>query len=481
MSQTKSLKVNSVINIIKTVLSIIFPLITFPYASRVLGVNGIGRVDYANSISNYFVLFAELGITTYAVREGAKIRENKEQLNQLCSEIVIINSISTAVAYAGLVLCSFLPVLKNYQNILLLCGTTMIFNLIGVSWIFNIFEDYVYITVRTFVFQVLALICMFCFVRSRDDYIIYAGLVVMANVGSNIFNIFYKRKYIRLFGRKHYELKKHLPPILIIFGMSVASQIYLNMDTTMIGAMKGETEVGLYSAAVKLNRTLTTLISSACTVLIPRLSYYIKQGMEKEYKEIIYNAVNYLIGLAIPCAFGFILLSNELITIFSGAEFQNAVPIMCILSPNIVLSAINGLLVFQIFVPFGKEKDTLISTIAGACLNMVFNFVLIIPYGARGAAVATIIAEGTVYLILSIKMRRFYRNVKLYGELWKYSVAGLGMFAVGLYIRTFNLTIIPSICVTVLSCVVVYFILLNILNAKIIRPIKEIVKQIGSK
>jgi O-antigen/teichoic acid export membrane protein len=90
MSQTKSLKVNSVINIIKTVLSIIFPLITFPYASRVLGVNGIGRVDYANSISNYFVLFAELGITTYAVREGAKIRENKEQLNQLCSEIVII-------------------------------------------------------------------------------------------------------------------------------------------------------------------------------------------------------------------------------------------------------------------------------------------------------------------------------------------------------------------------------------------------------
>ena len=78
-------------------------------------------------------------------------------------------------------------------------------------------------------------------------------------------------------------------------------------------------------------------------------------------------------------------------------------------------------------------------------------------------------------------LRRFYRNVKLYGELWKYFVAGLGMFAVGLYIRTFNLTIIPSICVTVLSCVVVYFILLNILNAKIIRPIKEIAKQFRSK
>ena len=119
MSQTKSLKVNSVINIIKTVLSIIFPLITFPYASRVLGVNGIGRVDYANSISNYFVLFAELGITTYAVREGAKIRENKEQLNQLCSEIVIINSISTgSVLFPTCVkkLSEYSVAMRNYYD-----------------------------------------------------------------------------------------------------------------------------------------------------------------------------------------------------------------------------------------------------------------------------------------------------------------------------------------------------------------------------
>lgn len=109
-------------------------MITFPYASRVLGVTGIGKVDYANSISNYFVLFAELGISTYAIREGAKIRENKEMLNQLSSEIVIINSVSTTISYLGLIACSFLPFFKDYQGLLLLCGTTMIFNLIGVNW-----------------------------------------------------------------------------------------------------------------------------------------------------------------------------------------------------------------------------------------------------------------------------------------------------------------------------------------------------------
>lgn len=478
MLQTKSLKINSVINIIKTILSIIFPLITFPYASRVLGVTGIGKVDYANSISNYFVLFAELGISTYAIREGAKIRENKEMLNQLSSEIVIINSVSTTISYLGLIACSFLPFFKDYQGLLLLCGTTMIFNLIGVNWIFNIFEDYIYITVRTFVFQVLALVCMFVFVRTRNDYIIYAGLVVLANVGSNIFNVFYKRRYVTLFRRKKYELKKHLVPILIIFGMSVASQIYLNMDTTMIGAMKGETEVGLYSAAVKLNRTLVTLVSSACTVLIPRLSYYIKKGMEKEYKAVVYNAVNYLTGFAVPCAFGFILLSNELISVFSGAEFQNAVPIMCILSPNIILSAINGFLVFQIFVPFDKEKDTLISTIAGAVVNMIFNFALIIPFGAKGAAVATIIAEGVVYLILRKRMKEFYKDAQLYGEVWKYFVAGIGMFAVGCCIKMLKLSIILSILVTVPVCIILYFALLYILKAELLESVKEIVKRL---
>ncbi|WP_373212132.1 flippase [Ruminococcus sp. 5_1_39BFAA] len=477
MFQTKSLKVNSAINIIKTILSIIFPLITFPYASRVLGVNGIGKVDYANSVANYFVLFAELGITTYTIREGAKIRDNKEKLNQLCSEIVIISSISTVIAYMGLVLCSFLPVFNGYQELLLLFGTTMLFNLIGINWIFNIFEDYIYITVRTFAFQLLALIALFVFVRTKTDYMIYAGLVVLSNVGSNVFNIFYGKRYIKLFGRKHYELKKHMKPILIIFGMSVASQIYLNMDTTMIGAIKGDAEVGLYSAAVKINRTLGTLISSACAVLIPRLSYYIKQGMKEEYREVIYNAVNYIMGMAIPCAFGFVLLSPELITIFSGVEFGGSVPIMRILSPNIILSVINGFLVFQVFVPFDRETDTLSSTVVGAVVNMILNFILIFSYGAKGAAVATVIAEGTVYVILSIKMKEFYRDESLYGELWKYFTAGLGMFAVGLLIGALKLGIILNIIVTVLLCVAVYFMILIVLKAKLVCSIREIIKR----
>ena len=162
--KVRSLKFNSVVNLIKTILGIIFPLITFPYASRVLGATGIGKVDYANSISNYFILFASLGIATYTIREGAKVRDDKKKLDQLVTEIFVINSISTVVAYICLFICSSLPVFKNYQELILLNGTIMIFDLIGVNWLFNIFEDYIYITVRTLAFQIISLVLLFVFV-----------------------------------------------------------------------------------------------------------------------------------------------------------------------------------------------------------------------------------------------------------------------------------------------------------------------------
>ena len=82
-----------VINGIKTLMSVLFPLITFPYASRILGARGIGKVDYAYSIISYFSLVAALGINTYAVREGSKLKNNKEEFEKFAKEMLKIKSI----------------------------------------------------------------------------------------------------------------------------------------------------------------------------------------------------------------------------------------------------------------------------------------------------------------------------------------------------------------------------------------------------
>ena len=461
--KVRSLKFNSVVNLIKTILGIIFPLITFPYASRVLGATGIGKVDYANSISNYFILFASLGIATYTIREGAKVRDDKKKLDQLVTEIFVINSISTVVAYICLFICSSLPVFKNYQELILLNGTI-------------IFEDYIYITVRTLAFQIISLVLLFVFVQTPEDYLIYAGLIVFANAGANIFNIFYGRKYVSFFKCSKLNLKKHLKPIFIIFGIGIASQIYLNIDTTMLGLLKSDYDVGLYSAAIKINRTLGTLISSACAVLIPRLSYYIKMKMEKEYRNIVNTTVNYILSLSIPCAFGCALLSSECIFLFSGKGFEGAAPIMRILSPNIIFAVMNGFLAYQIFIPFGKELYTCIATFVGAILNVVLNSIFIITFGTRGAAVATVLAEISVFIILMYYMKKFYQDKTLFKEVWKYLVAGICMFIVGLGIAALGLGLILKILVTVVICIICYFGVLMILKAKIAFVVIDMLK-----
>ena len=89
--KVRSLKLNGILNITKTFMSLIFPLITFPYVSRILGPENLGRVSFAQSIVGYFSLFASLGITSYGIREAAAVRNNKILLSTFVREIFIIN------------------------------------------------------------------------------------------------------------------------------------------------------------------------------------------------------------------------------------------------------------------------------------------------------------------------------------------------------------------------------------------------------
>lgn len=468
MRKVRSLKINSVINLIKTILGIIFPMITFPYASRVLGVENIGKVNYANSVVNYFVLIAGLGIATYATREGAKVRDDQEKVNQLCSEVFIINMISTIAAYAGLVVLMFIPMFHGYRTLILIYGATLVFNLVGISWLFNIFEDFLYITVRTVIFQVISLIMLFCFVRTEEDYLVYAGLIVLSSVGANIFNLFYGRRYIRLFHRSSYNLLKHIKPIFIIFGMSVASTIYLNMDTTMLGVMKGDHDVGLYTAAIKINRIVCSLITSVCTVFIPRLSYYVEKKMKKEFDTLIYQALNYIMCLTIPAAAGLSILSEEIILLFSGMKFIEAVPIMRVICINIVFSVVNGFLTYQIFMPLSKEKETLYATIGGAVVNVILNYFLIKEIGPAGAAMASVIAEMSVFLICRWYMRKFYDSYKLFAELWKYLAATVIMAVVGVWINIRISSVVLSVVFVFVICVAAYVSILVLLKSQLV-------------
>lgn len=473
----KSLKKNSVINLVKTVVGLIFPLITFPYASRTLGVENIGRVNFANSVMNYFVLFAGLGISNYAIREGAKIRDNQESINKFCTEILFINICSTMVSYLGVWILIQFPIFQPYKTLLLLFSTTILFNVVGMNWLFNIYEEFAYITVRTILFQIVSLVLLLIFVEERSDFIIYAGIMVLSSVGANIFNIFYSRKFVHFFPGKPYSIKKHLKPIFIIFGMSIASTIYLNLDMTMLGLQAGDYQTGLYTAASKLNKVVCNVIASVCAVFLPRLAYYMQMNRKEDFRTLVDKAFYYILGLTIPATVGMLVLSKEIVIVFSGTAFLDAVPAAMIKAPNIILSVINGFIAVQLFMPLNKEKESLYATIAGAIINCTLNYFMIPRWGAAGAAFATICAEGAVFFICLICLKGIYPLRNLVQETWKYLIGGAGIFVIGTLIQKTELSLWFRIISITIAGTFIYFIILFCFKAALIEDIKEEIKR----
>ena len=373
----KSISINLIANGIKTLMSVLFPLITFPYASRVLGASGIGKVNYATSIISYFSMFAALGITTYAVREGARIRDDKEKFSKFAKEMLYINLFTTVLAYAALLIFLCLPILKNYKLLLVILSGTIVFTTIGMEWLFIIREEYAYITKRAVLFQFVSLILLFLLVRSKDDYGWYAALTVISSGGSAVLNLIYSRKLVNWRQKSVMEYKKHLKPILLIFGTSVASSIYMTMDTTMLGAMNGDTATGIYTAAVKINTVISTLIGTISSTILPRVSYYIGNGLKEEYKKLMKASMDVLMMIAMPVSIGMMCTSDILILIFSGAEFLPGSLAAKILSAKVVVGAVNRVLAYQICIPYKRDKEVLISTSGGAVFNLIANALLI--------------------------------------------------------------------------------------------------------
>ncbi|NMM65090.1 oligosaccharide flippase family protein [Clostridium sp. P21] len=475
----KTIKFNSILNIVYTTLKILFPIITFPYASRILGPTEIGRINFANTFISYFILLASLGIPTYAIRECAKVKDDKSKLNSVYSELLSLNFIFTFISYLCLVVVLNTFDFNKYKNLIYFYSISIIFTTIGVSWIFNVFEKYFYIIMRSLIFQVISLILLFVFVKSKNDYMIYAGLIIFSNVGSNILDFGYARKFVTFSLKSISNIKRHIKPILIMFSVTIASTIYVNLDVTILGMLKSAREVGLYTAATKINLALVTLISSISTVLLPRLSYYISRNNTDKYDYLIYKTVDFIMMVAIPISVGLFVLSKDIIVLFSGIGFIDAFMQMRILAIGICCSRLNYIIAIQIFIPIDKEKYSLYSTLCGAIVNCILNYFMIPKWGGNGAAVATVISEIIVLLCCLYLLNRLnYMNkfIKCLGNCWQYILASFEIVIIAIFINKINSNLIQKLFLIVMISIISYFISLFLLKNENIYSIFKFLK-----
>lgn len=412
-----SIKLNFIMNSILALSSVIFPLITFPYASRVLQPDGIGRVSFATSFVSYFCMFAQLGIPTYGIRACAKVRDNKEELTKVAQELFWINMIMSVISYiVFFAVILTIPKFRTDKILYIIVSSTILLNTIGMEWLYKALEQYTYITLRSVFFKLAALILMFFFIHSSEDYIIYGGITIFAASASNIFNFVNAHNYIGMKPIGNYNFQRHIKPIIIFFAMSCATTIYTNLDTVMLGFMKSNTDVGLYNAAVKIKSVLVSIVTSLGAVLLPRASYYVEMGKMEEFRNVSKKAINFVILIAAPLMVYFIIYARPCVLFLSGDAYEGAINPMRIIMPTLLFIGLSNLLGIQMLIPMGKEKIVLYSEIVGALVDLCLNAVLIPKYAASGAAIGTVVAELMVllvqYVALKQEVKSFFKSIR---------------------------------------------------------------------
>lgn len=411
-----SIKKNFVMNAILTLSSVIFPLITFPYVSRILLPEGMGKVSFATSFIAYFCMFAQMGIPTYGIRACAKVRDDKEELTKTAQELLIMNLVMSAAVYAVLFLVLIcIPRFRAERTLYMLVSVTIFLNAIGMEWLYKALEQYRYITIRSVFFKFIAVLAMLIFIHKSEDYVIYGGITIFAASASNILNFINAHQYIKMKPVGGYCFRRHMKPVIVFFAMSCATTVYTNLDTVMLGIMTTNTDVGLYNAAIKIKAVLVGIVTSLGAVLLPRASYYVEKGNLEEFYNVSKKAVRFIFLAAVPMMVFFMIYAKPCIMLLSGTDFEGAVLPMQIIMPTLLFIGLSNLLGIQMLIPLGLEKIVLYSEIAGAVVDLLLNYILIPKYAAAGAAMGTLLAEAVVlvvqYAALQTEVRSFLGEI----------------------------------------------------------------------
>lgn len=465
----KSIKINAILNGLRSALNLIFPLITFPYVSRILSVDGMGIYNFSNTYINYFALLAGLGVSTYAVREGAKYRDNREKISGFASEVFTINVISTIAAYL-LLFCSLVIFnnLYKYVTCILIFSLQLLFNTIGTEWVYNIYEDYSYITIRSIVFKIISIVLLFVFVRNSIDYLWYAGITVFASVGSNLLNYINAKKIIDIKLTKNVKWRYHLRPILVIFASSVAITLYVSSDTTILGLLKGDYAVGIYGVAVKIYSIASGLISGLLVVIIPRLAMLLGKRKIKEYKLILGKVISSVSILVLPAAVGLIMLSKEAILIIAGKKYLSSILSLQIITSAFIFSNYGMIFNECILIPAKRENKSLYNTLITGIINVILNFILIPIWSYDGAALSTVIAELMVMVLNGWSARDYISSIFTSGKTIKNmldaTIGCIGIIIVCVLLKIGVTSLTIRVLLSVILSVGIYLSILVLLN-----------------
>lgn len=456
---------NYVYNLILTVSNILVPFITIPYISRVLNPEGIGAVSFTNSIVQYFVMFAVLGLTLYGPREIASKRNSSEKLRATFWNLQYTKILTVLVSYAFFLVFVFFFSNEKYYSLYLIQSFLILNTFFDITFLFSGLEDFQKITIRGLLVRIISTFLIFVLIKKPSDYILYALINVISTLFGSFIMWFYLPKDLKITRPSLNEIKNHLLGSLKLFIPIVAIQIYTILDKTMVGILSTEAEVSYYTMSQRLVKLILALITSLGPVMMSRISNLVSNEQHERvegYIRIIFDFVTYTSILAIILT---VFTMDDFVPIFFGSKFLKVKDLIIYITPIILFISWSNLFGIQVMVPMKKEKYLTISVIAGAVINFTLNLILIPKYQSLGAVIGTVAAEFTVTLVQMIFVRKLITLKPLYNEIWKHLLAGTATFSLLFFFTKINISPFINIILKIVIGFSIYILIEHILKS----------------
>lgn len=473
----KSIKKNYIYNLLYQITTMVAPLITTPYISRVLGADGIGRYSFVNSIVAYFSLFAVMGITTYGQRE---ISYNQNDINK--RTIVFWNAKSLEVISSLLCFVAFV-ILGLFQSdtlLYLVLSLNILAVTVDINWLFQGMEEFRIIAFRTIIVKILGIIGIFIFVRTREDLVIYALIMSSLLFLSNLSLWIPARKLINK--PVLYKLKPltNIRDIIALFLPCIAMEVYTVLDKIMIGIVcTGDFENGYYEQATKLSKMILAIVTALGSVMIPRIGHHFENGNNDKIDYYINKAYKFVWFLATPLCLGLMATANNFVPWFFGAGYDLVVPLIMILAFLILIIGINNVTGMQYLIPTRKQNMFTKSVVIGAVCNFGLNLILIPKFGALGAAMASVLAELIVTCVQFFMVKKQIEIKKVVSLGIKNIIAALIMFLIVWITEGYLLSsILNTILLVGLGCIVYVVVLFGLKDSFINEVLQSFIRRI---
>ena len=392
------IKKNIVYSSILTVSGYLFPLLTFPYVTRILGVENIGICNFYDGVTNYFILFGMLGIVNLGIREIAKCNGDINRLNNTFSSLFTLNLIATIISiFIFIIIGLTVDKIGNNPSMVIIGISKVLANCMLIEWLFKGLEDFKYITLRTLIVRLSYVISIFIFVRAKDDYIIYFALTTSMFIINAFVNLYMGRKIVKI-RLSFTKIKPYIKPFFTLGLYQILTSMYTTFNVVYLGFVSSDTEVGYYATATKLYTIILSFYTAFTGVMLPRMSALLSQNKFEEFKAYIRESSKFLYLFSIPLILLSITFAPVIVNIIAGHGYEGAILPMRIIMPLMLIIGLEQVLVYQVLFPLNDDKAILVNSVIGASVGITFNVLLVGHLLAIGSAISWVASEISVLL-----------------------------------------------------------------------------------